>query len=171
MLSEARQYGFGSRVRPRSGALLTVTVCSPAIASEPCSPPNVMSKSVCDMDSFHDAPPGQVPDGWTEFILSGNPSFAQDGDTFWGPPSLRIRTFEEGFKAGIYTQVPVQPGAGYRASVARGRARTRLTHLDDNLASTPRAGLIPTARPLSGDPCIGDLPASSTTRRRTSTST
>ena len=52
------------------------------------------------MDTFHDAPPGQVPDGWTEFILSGNPSFAQDGDTFWGPPSLRIRHSERCVQGG-----------------------------------------------------------------------
>lgn len=107
-----------------SGLLLAIAPSAPVHASEPCNPPNVIPQPVCDMDSFHSAPPGQVPDGWTEFILSGNPSYAPDPDTVWGAPSLRIRVFDEAFKAGIYTQVKVEPGAGYRASVAWGAPNT-----------------------------------------------
>jgi hypothetical protein len=121
---------ISDRTRFRRAAKVVIAVIvalalyKPALASEPCNPPNVIPRNVCDMDTFHDAGPGQVPDGWTEFILSGSPSFAQDGDTFWGPPSLRIRTFNDGFKAGIFTQVAVQPGAGYRASIAWGAPNT-----------------------------------------------
>lgn len=104
--------------------IATLSHADTALASEPCNPPNVIPQPVCDMDSFHPAPPGEVPDGWTEFILSGSPSYAPDPDTVWGAPSLRIRIFDEGFKAGIYTQVNVQPGAGYRASVAWGAPNT-----------------------------------------------
>ena len=89
-------------------------------ASEPCNPPNIIPQSVCDMDSFHGSSPRQVPNGWTEFILEGDPTYMQDVDTFWGPPSLRIWSSGGTFKAGIFTQVNVTPGAGYRASIAWG---------------------------------------------------
>jgi hypothetical protein len=92
----------------------------PAFASEPCDPPNIIPQPVCDMDSFYGSPPRQIPNGWSEFVLSGDPTFMQDVDTFWGPPSLRIWSSGGTFKAGIYTQVPVTPGAGYRASIAWG---------------------------------------------------
>jgi hypothetical protein len=124
-----RRSGSASRA-VRQCLVLTVAVAvvlaahGVAFASEPCNPPNVIPQSVCDMDSFHSSGPGQVPDGWTEFILLGSPSFDPDPDTVWGAPSLRIRIFDEAFKAGIYTQVPVTPGAGYRASVAWGAPNT-----------------------------------------------
>lgn len=87
-------------------------------ASEPCSPPNVLPASVCDMDAFYGAPPRQLPQGWTPFVLSGDLTFMQDVDTLWGPPSLRMWSNGGTFKAGIFTQVQVTAGAGYRASVA-----------------------------------------------------
>lgn len=89
-------------------------------ASEPCSPPNIIPAHVCDFDSFRGSPPRQIPNGWTEFILEGNPTFMQDKDTYWGPPSLRIWSNGGTFHVGIYTQVKVVPGAGYRASIAWG---------------------------------------------------
>ncbi len=96
--------------------LLTPEITS--AASEPCSPPNVIPASVCDMDSFYGDPPRQIPQGWTPFILSGDLTFMQDVDTFWGAPSLRMWSNGGTFKAGIFTQVQVTTGAGYRASVA-----------------------------------------------------
>jgi hypothetical protein len=89
-------------------------------ASEPCNPPNVIPQPVCDFDSFRGDPPRQIPNGWTEFILSGEVTYMADGDTFWGPPSLRMWNSGGTFKAGIYTQVQVNPGAGYRASISWG---------------------------------------------------
>jgi hypothetical protein len=93
---------------------------APLYASQPCDPPNVIPKSVCDMDSFHGSPPRQLPDGWTEFIIYGDANFYQDDHSFWGGPNLTISNVGGTFKAGIYTQVEVTPGAGYRASIAWG---------------------------------------------------
>lgn len=92
----------------------------PALASEPCNPPNIIPKSVCDMDSFHGSPPRQIPDGWTEFLIYGDATFFQDDHTFFGGPNLTIANNGGTFKAGIYTQVGVTPGAGYRASISWG---------------------------------------------------
>jgi len=92
----------------------------PLYASQPCEPPNVMPKSVCDMDSFHGSPPRQLPDGWTEFIISGDADFHMDDHTFWGGPNLTISNYGGTFKLGIFTQVQVNPGSGYRASIAWG---------------------------------------------------
>lgn len=89
------------------------------VASEPCETGgNVIPKDVCDFDSFYGSPPRQIPNGWTPFILYGDLTYMQDADTFWGAPSLRMWSNGGTFKAGIYTQVRVTPGAGYRASVA-----------------------------------------------------
>ncbi|MCB9137652.1 MAG: hypothetical protein H6642_04815 [Caldilineaceae bacterium] len=103
--------------------LLTTLLAWPAHsaqASEPCNPPNVIPREVCDMDTFRGSPPRQIPNGWTEFVLSGNPSFESHNDTFWGAPSLMVRSVGDTFKVGIFTQVGVTPGAGYRASIAWG---------------------------------------------------
>ncbi len=101
------------------GILLRLTQ-SPAYASDPCNPPNQIPQPVCDMDSFHGDPPRQVPDGWSEFVLYGDPSFMNDPHSFFGSGTLRIWSSGGTFKAGIFTQVNVTPGAGYRASIAWG---------------------------------------------------
>lgn len=100
--------------------LLIFVTGKPVLASDPCNPPNVIPQGVCDMDSFHGDPPRQVPNGWAEFMLSGDAEFSQDSDTYWGEPSLRMHNSGGTFKGGIYTQVQVTPGAGYRASCAWG---------------------------------------------------
>lgn len=92
----------------------------PVHAQHPCDPPNIIPGHVCNMDRFHGAEPRQIPEGWSEFVLAGDPAYVQDVDTFWGPPSLRIWSSGGTFKAGIYTHVNVSPGAGYRASIAWG---------------------------------------------------
>ena len=89
-----------------------------ARASDPCNPPNVIPREVCDFDTFYGAPPRQVPSGWTAFVLAGDLTFMQDVDTFWGAPSLRMWSDGGTFTAGLYTRVSVTPGMGYRASVA-----------------------------------------------------
>ena len=86
----------------------------------PCDPPSVMPRGVCGMDSFYGSLPRQIPNGWTAFILSGDLTYMQDVDTFFGAPSLRMWSNGGTFKAGIYTQVKVTSGAGYRASIAWG---------------------------------------------------
>ena len=100
------------------GLMLGLT--SPVAASEPCNPPNLIPQPVCDMDSFHGDPPRQVPDGWSEFVLYGEPSFMNDPHSYFGTGTLRIWSSGGTFKAGIFTQVNVTPGAGYRASIAWG---------------------------------------------------
>lgn len=101
-------------------ALLGLGLASPpAHASDLCQPPNVIPQIVCDMDEFTGSPPRQVPVGWTPFVLFGDPEFRQDQHTFFGGSNLTIASYSP-FKAGIYTQVDVTPGAGYRASIAWG---------------------------------------------------
>lgn len=100
--------------------LSLVWTTAPLYASDPCNPPNLIPQPVCDMDSFHGEPPRQVPDGWSEFVLYGDPAFMNDPHSFFGSGTLRIWSSGGTFKAGIYTQVNVTPGAGYRASIAWG---------------------------------------------------
>lgn len=101
------------------GALLALTTIAPALASDPCNPPNVIPQDVCDMDSFYGSPPRQLPNGWNAFVLAGDPNFYQDQHTFFGGSNLTIASTNP-FKAGIYTQVNVTPGSGYRASISWG---------------------------------------------------
>lgn len=105
-----------------TGVMLVAWLLTPwaLFASEPCNPPNIIPQPVCDMDAFYGAPPRQLPVGWTAFVLSGEPDFYQDDHTFFGGPNLTIRSVGGAFKAGILTQAPVSPGAGYRASIAWG---------------------------------------------------
>lgn len=93
---------------------------TPVLASEPCNPPNVIPQPVCDMDSFHGEPPRQIPDGWTEFVIYGEPAFMNDPHSYFGSGTLRIWSNGGTFKAGIFTQVGATPGAGYRASIGWG---------------------------------------------------
>jgi len=82
----------------------------------PCDPPNLLPRAVCGMDSFHGSPPREIPAGWNEFVLSGDLTYMRDEDST-SPPSLRMWSDGGTFKAGIYTQAQVTPGAGYRASI------------------------------------------------------
>ncbi len=92
----------------------------PVHASQYCEAPNVIPRSMCDMDTFHGSPPREVPDGWTAFMLSGDAEYAPSNDTFADVPSLMMHSSGGTFKGGIYGQVKVTPGAGYRASIAWG---------------------------------------------------
>jgi hypothetical protein len=103
-------------------ALIAALLLAPraALASEPCNPPNVIPQPVCDMDNWYGSPPRELPEGWTPFILSGDPTYMRDEHSFYGGGTLRMWSVGGTFKAGIYTVVPVTPGAGYRASIAWG---------------------------------------------------
>ncbi len=83
----------------------------------PCNPPNVMPREVCGFDRFYGDPPRQIGVGWAPFILSGDLTFMQHIDTYWGAPSQMMWSNGGTFIAGVYTQVHVTPGAGYRAAV------------------------------------------------------
>jgi hypothetical protein len=104
---------------------LQATCMLPIYASDQCNSPNVIPQSTCDMDNPQGSPPRQLPGGWNPFVLAGDVSYivetsAGGAHTFWGPPSLKLHNSGGTFKAGIFTQVPVTPGAGYRASIAWG---------------------------------------------------
>ncbi|HRJ44613.1 MAG TPA: hypothetical protein PL105_22145, partial [Caldilineaceae bacterium] len=102
-------------------ALLLALLPSTLLASEPCEKDGqVIARDVCDFDTFYGSPPRQLPNGWQPFIISGDLAYMQDVDTFWGVPSLRMWSNGGTFKAGIWTQVRVTPGNGYRASIAWG---------------------------------------------------
>jgi hypothetical protein len=104
-----------------AGALLALFVALalstlPATAQHGCDPGNLIPN--CNFDVFTGSPPRQVPEGWAPFVLSGELTFMQDVDTYWGPPSLRMWSNGGTFVAGIYTQVSgLQPGVAYKASV------------------------------------------------------
>jgi hypothetical protein len=101
------------------------SVPATALASDQCNPPNVIPQPVCDMDNPQGSPPRQLPAGWNPFVLAGDVSYIVEtssggAHTFWGPPSLKMHNSGGTFKAGIFTQVEVSPGTGYRASIAWG---------------------------------------------------
>lgn len=82
---------------------------------DPCGSGNLIGN--CRFDTFTGSPPRQVPSGWAPFVVSGDLTFMQDTDTYFGPPSLRMWSNGGTFTAGIFTQVAgVQPGATYVAS-------------------------------------------------------
>ena len=97
-------------------AVIIALLPGQALAQEdPCGPGNLIWN--CRFDEFTGSPPLQVPSGWTPFVVSGNLTYMQDSDTYFGPPALRMWSNGGTFTAGIYTQVgDLQPGATYAAS-------------------------------------------------------
>ncbi len=124
-------------------------------ASDPCNPPNVLPQPACDFDNWHGSPPREVADGWSEFVLAGNPDFYRDEHSFFGGGTQTIRSGAP-FKAGIWTQVQVTPGAGYRASIAWGAPN--LPHeFSRQLGLDPTGGTDPNAATVLWGPAhIGD---------------
>ena len=121
MKSQLQQFLRRTFLRAALCALLLGLLPSLALASEPCEKDGqVIERAVCDFDNFYGSPPQQLPQGWQPFILSGELTYMQDADTYWGAPSLRMWNNGGTFKAGIWTQVRVTPGSGYRASIAWG---------------------------------------------------
>jgi hypothetical protein len=113
-------------------------------AQADCDPASLIPPPVCGFDSFIGSPPYQVPVGWTAFVLAGSLSFEQDHHN--GPGFSNLRMWSDGgtFKAGLYTQVSVTPGAGYRASVAFA-APTSPDTFGRQLGIDPTGGTDPTA--------------------------
>ncbi len=103
-----------------AAVLAGLLIPAAALAAHPCDPPNVLPREVCGMDGFHGSPPREIPNGWNEFVLGGDLTYMRDSDSAFGEPSLRMWSNGGTFKAGIYTQVPVTAGQGYRASIAWG---------------------------------------------------
>jgi hypothetical protein len=99
------------------------------------------------MDGPQGSPPRQLPNGWNPFVLAGDVAYIVEtssggAHTFWGPPSLKMHNSGGTFKAGIFTQVQVTPGAGYRASVAWG-APNAPDHFGRQLGIDPTGGTDP----------------------------
>ncbi|OQA44857.1 MAG: hypothetical protein BWY52_01481 [Chloroflexi bacterium ADurb.Bin325] len=91
----------------------------PVAAQHGCEPGNLIPN--CNFDSFSGDPPRQTPAGWVPFVLSGDLTFMQHTDTYWGAPSLMMWSNGGVFVAGVWTQVGgLQPGATYKASVGWG---------------------------------------------------
>ncbi len=112
--------------------------------THPCDPPNIIPRDVCGFDTFYGSPPRQLPNGWTGFVLAGDLTFMQDIDTFWGAPALRMWSNGGVFKAGVFTQVRVTPGAGYRAAVFWAAPNAPET-FGRQLGIDPTGGVDPTA--------------------------
>ncbi len=133
----------------------------PAFASHPCDPPNVIPQPVCDMQNPVGSPPRQVPSGWTPFVLAGdvwyNVETSDSGaHSVFGAPSLRMHNSGGTFKAGIFTQVQVTPGAGYRASIGWG-APNHPSHFWRQLGIDPTGGTDPNSPTVIWGPShVGD---------------
>jgi hypothetical protein len=99
--------------------LVSLGATLPVAAQHGCDPGNLIPN--CNFDGFSGDPPRQVPSGWTPFVLSGDLTFMQHTDTYWGAPSLMMWSNGGTFVAGVWTQVGgLQPGATYKASVGWG---------------------------------------------------
>lgn len=133
----------------------------PVIASDPCNPPNLIPQPVCDMDNPVGSPPRQVPNGWTPFVVSGDLTYIVEttdsgAHTVFGAPSLKMHNSGGTFKAGIYTQVQVTPGAGYRASIGWG-APNQPAHFWRQLGIDPTGGADPNSPNVIWGPShVGD---------------
>jgi len=98
---------------------LLLWFATPVVAQHGCDPGNLIPN--CNFDSFYGNPPRQLPQDWVAFVLSGDLTFMQDIDTYWGAPSLRMWSDGGTFVAGIYTQMSgLQPGVAYKASIGWG---------------------------------------------------
>jgi hypothetical protein len=115
-----------------------------AFASDPCNPPNVIPQPICEMDNFYGSPPREIPEGWTPFVLSGDPTYMRDEHSFFGGGTLRMWSVGGTFKAGIFARVAVTPGAGYRASIAWGAPNAPET-FGRQLGIDPTGGVDPNA--------------------------
>ena len=120
-----------------------------ALASDPhgCDPGNLIPN--CNFDSFYQSGNNEIPQGWTPFVLSGSLQYTPaspetgPGEGF-RPPSLRMWSDGDTFKAGIYTQVNgLTPGTTYKASI--GWAAPRTESFGRWLGIDPTGGTDPTA--------------------------
>jgi len=108
-------------IKRKRTCVLTAAVCLvmvlSAVAYGACNQPgNLLSN--CNFDTFTGAPPRQVPEGWTPWTLMGDPAFDQDNHgSASGAPAQRIWSDGGTWTAGLYQQVQVTPGKGYKAWV------------------------------------------------------
>ncbi len=140
----------------RAGLLLLVLLLSvlgpalPAAAGGPgghgCKEGNLIPN--CGFDTFYSHAVGQIPNGWTPFVLAGGLAWDPSPDTYWGAPSLRMWSDGGTFVAGIFTQVGgLTPGIAYYASMGWGgptepNAFGRRLGIDPTGGTDPNAGTV-----------------------------
>lgn len=96
------------------------------------------------MDNFYGEPPRQLPEGWSPFAIFGDPAYVNDPHSVFGTGTLRIMSNNGApLKAGIYTQVQVTAGAGYRASIAWGAPNAPTDVWGRQLGVDPTGGTDP----------------------------
>jgi hypothetical protein len=105
----------------KSWFLVTIVVSmlliSPAVAYGGCDTPGNLVNNP-NFDTFTGAPPRQVAAGWTPWATMGDPAFDQDNHgSAPGAPAQRIWSDGGTWTAGLYQQVAVAAGRGYRAWV------------------------------------------------------
>lgn len=136
--------------------VLLALVAPLTLASGPgghgCAPGNLIPN--CGFDTFYAHPLGQIPDGWTPFVLSGSLACDPSPDTFWGAPSLRMWSDGDTFVASIWTQVGgLTPGVAYYASMGWG-APTEPNAFGRRLGIDPTGGTDPNAATVVWGPML-----------------
>ncbi len=129
--------------------LVLVALWAPAtFASGPgghgCKEGNLIPN--CGFDTFYPDARGQIPNGWTPFVLAGSLAYDPSPDTYWGAPSLRMWSDGDIFEAGIWTQVGgLTPGATYYASMGWGAPDDPADSFERRLGIDPTGGADPRA--------------------------
>lgn len=154
-LTFSRFLGTGSK-------MLVLLLClaiwaAPASASGPgghgCKEGNLIPN--CGFDTFYPDARGQIPNGWTPFVLSGSLAFDPSPDTFWGAPSLRMWSDGDAFVAGIWTQVGgLTPGVAYYASMGWGAPMDPMDSFGRRLGIDPTGGTDPNAPTVVWGPML-----------------
>ncbi len=109
----------------------------------------------CGFDTFYSDARGQIPNGWTPFVLAGSLAYDPSIDTFWGAPSLRMWSDGGTFVAGIWTQVGgVTSGATYYASMGWGAPTDPAESFGRRLGIDPTGGTDPNAPTVVWGPML-----------------
>ena len=109
----------------------------------------------CGFDTFYVDARGQIPDGWTSFVLAGTLAYDPSPDTYWGAPSLRMWSDGGTFVAGIWTQVGgLTPGVAYYASMGWGAPTDPADSFGRRLGIDPTGGTDPNATTVVWGPML-----------------
>lgn len=128
----------------------------PGAASGPgghgCNAGNLIPN--CGFDTFYTHALGQIPNGWTPYVLAGSLAYDPSPDTYWGAPSLRMWSDGGTFVAGIYAQAGgLTPGVAYYASIGWG-GPTAPNAFGRRLGIDPTGGVDPNAATVVWGPML-----------------
>jgi hypothetical protein len=103
------------------GWVIWMWLASVASADGDCNRPGNLTFN-CNLDRFSDHSQGDstrwLPDGWTAWVVMGNPAFqVDDHGSAPGQPAQWIWSDGGTWTAGLYQQVAVTPGKGYVAHI------------------------------------------------------